>query len=141
MHTKITSNSQSDNSGQNAADTNGLTFGTAAGLPFGVFSWDPQVNTTGGVVPVVAWSPNDAQGTYFDIFFSFSTGKANLQPKDLVWDPRVGLDYSSPVFCLGSLCGASAVIVVILIVLVSVIGILLAVVLYNRKRTTYQVIQ
>jgi len=142
MQSHISSQTQSENTGENAANNGLLAFGKP-GTPMGVFSWEGLVNTTTETVPVTAWSPSAAVGTQFDLFFTFITA-APVQPMDLVWDPRVGVDYGSIEFCMGKLCGGNAFVTIAASVVGAVILVSLITVIMLRRRNrdnSYQEIE
>jgi hypothetical protein len=120
----------------------------------GLFSWVPTALSTPKVAPgeeaatssidVEAYIPSsedDHGGKDFTLYFSFLTPSDDLHPANILWDPRMGLDYDvpDPSFCIASLCGGAAVGIIIGAVLVVVLVVIGAVVFF-RKRSGYQAV-
>jgi len=125
MQVNVVSQTESTNSGEGAVSSNSmLLFKTGTDLPFGAFSWSNSVITIpkNKTVPIVAWSPNNTQATSTPFYFSFlAPSGASDRPTDLIWDPRVGLFYPSPVLCVGQVCGVGAIVIVVVIVVLGVV--------------------
>jgi len=134
LHTHISGQSQSQATGQTSVDERTIQFGDKALGPLGAFSWDIVVNATNDVEKVVAWSSTKSPGTQYDFYFTFLTETGSLHPLDIVWDPRLGLDYAAHVFCIGSLCEVAAIVVIAAIVIVGVAGLALCAFTYIRRR-------
>jgi hypothetical protein len=131
IHSYTVSQTNSSVSGPTAASNRILAFGET-GTPMGVFTWDGQVNTTTEMVNVNAWGTNTT-GNAFNIYFTFGT-TIPLHPRDLIWDPRVGVYYGSIEFCMGGICGGIAFVVIAAVVVGAVILVSLVTVLVMKKR-------
>jgi len=130
LQTLLTSQTQSQNNGQNAIDNNNLFLSNMEpNMPLGSFSWVPIANgNDSSVIKVVATTAQRAYGNQFDLFFSFLTDAENIH-SDIVWDPTIGLAYTgtaptSPAeFCF-IMCGTMGIvfIVIIAVVVIAIFG-------------------
>jgi len=140
LQTSIKSQQQSHNSGNQAIDENNLVFGGAGpAFPFGSFSWAPKANASNEEIQVIAYSPQTTTTNQFDLFFTFFT-TTQAQAKDIVWDPRVGLDYNAVPggeFCFASVCGVGAYFIIIGIIVGVITLIALVLFIWFKRRQGY----
>jgi len=139
LQTHLNSITESQNTPSAAILSNNLIFSGRPGFPFGSFSWDRRANATTEEIDMVAWSPQTRADTHFDLFFTFVTSKKIPQPAILIWDPRIGLDYTKgEEFCIGRVCGVGAYFVIIAIVVAGLLLVGLVVMAMVSRRRGYE---
>jgi hypothetical protein len=114
LDTSLRSQTVSKVTGSGALVDHKIIFDNDPDQPLGSFSWNPQAQyvDNGDVIDIEmgGWTPDTQRGNNYDIFYTFQTPDATMQPDTLLWDPTLGLDYNdeSNGFCVGDICGGGA---------------------------------
>lgn len=115
---------------------------TLPDLPLGVFSWVPSAlirTADAGPIEIdvktyIPTNENNHRGKDYTVYFSFLTPDTTLHPANILWDPRIGLDYEIPSdFCIGGVCDGPAIGIILASVAFVGLFIIGAVCIFQRR--------
>lgn len=119
-----------------------LSFEDDAGLPMGIIKWKPTsfVNNV-STIPIAAFLADESHHHRANIamYYNFMTFSDAIHSRSLLWETSLGIEYSrTPGFCLGALCGAGAIAVLVLFGLIGAFLVVSAIygtytMLYKKK--------
>jgi len=144
LDTTIRSKVISKMSGRRAIVDRSLKFLDSPESPLGSFTWNGTAAVGDTAIDVAAWTPEQGKQREFDVFFSFMTPSNKMHPASIIWDPTIGLDYddeSGDEFCMGSVCGAGAITVVVSVIVVVLGAMVGATVLIFKRRAGYEAVE